>query len=219
PALVVLALCGVVVPGTAQADEHMQDTGFYAGIAVGSAAGDVSASQFSRDLSAAGYDVSDVSLDDSASGWKLTLGYMLNSYLGLQVSYVDLGDLRSELTASVSPDDVDDLLRTAAGLLPGRGEGILADLLLQYPLSERVAVYATLGVFFAEPETEQVVISGGSGSASRADEDNDFAGSIGLSFAATRRLAIKVGYERYDIDGSATDFPAAGLVYRFGGRN
>jgi len=87
---------------------------------------------------------------------------------------------------------------------------------IEIPVNERFAFYATLGIFWAEPETRQTVIVGGSGTAMRSDSDTDFAGSLGVRIKATDRMAIKLGYEQYDIDRRKTNFPSASLTYRFG---
>ncbi len=210
-----LVLLTVNTPVEAQGQDQK---GFFVGGAIGSATNDINANDFASGLSAAGYNVSEVSLDDSASGWKLFAGYMFNEYVGVQGSYVDLGELKTEFTASVPPDQIDDLLATGTGLLPGRGEGFLLDVVLQYPMSERVSVYGTVGWFVAEPESEQTVISGGTGTAVRSDDENDIAASIGLKFAASDSVDIMVGYERYYIDSDSTDFPMAAIVFRFGAK-
>lgn len=85
-------------------------------------------------------------------------------------------------------------------------------------MSERVSVYGTVGWFVAEPESEQTVISGGTGTAVRSDDENDIAASIGLKFAASDSVDIMVGYERYYIDSDSTDFPMAAIVFRFGAK-
>jgi len=218
-ATVGLALLLMVAVGdnTAVADDS-SEVGFYVGGGIGSATSDASASSFADDLGAAGYAVSDVSLDDSATGFKVFAGYMFNEYVGLQGSYIDLGQLDSELTAAVRPDEVDALLAVSADLLPGRGRGWLADLVLQYPFSDRFWVYGTVGVFFAEPSTTQTIIVGGTGSATQSGNDNDIAASIGLKFSLSDTSSIKVGYERYEIDGNTTDFPMVAFTYAFGSK-
>jgi OOP family OmpA-OmpF porin len=197
--------------------EAQGQKGFYIGAGVGSAANDVSTASFGQGLADAGYTVTDVVIDDGGTGFKVYAGYMFNQYIGAQGSYVDLGDIDSSFTASVPPDQIDDLLDTAAALLPGRGKGFLADLVLQYPFSDRFAVYGTAGVFFAEPETTQTVVSGGEGTKSRSDDDTDFAGSIGIKISFLESSSIKIGYERYSIDGDTIDFPMAAFTYSFGG--
>jgi uncharacterized repeat protein (TIGR01451 family) len=192
--------------------------GFYVGGGIGSASGDTSATSFADGLAAAGYNVSEVSLDDSATGVKIFVGYMFNEYVGVQGSYVDLGQLESEFTASVPPDQIDALLATSADLLPGRGKGWLADLVLKYPFSDRVSIYGTLGIFFSEPETKQTVVVGGSGTAFQSSSDNDFGGSIGLMFSISDRSSLRVGFEQYKIDGISTDFPMAAFSYAFGSK-
>ena len=209
-----LMLVLATVNNTAEADQN--DAGFYADAAIGAATSDMDAPKLNGGLTAAGFNVSDVMLDDSETGFKLTFGYMFNKNVGTQISYVDLGELKSEFTASVPPDEIDALLDTAASLLPGRGDGLLADLVLRHPLSERTSLYATLGIFFAGPKSEQTVVVGGTGTSIRVDSDNKFAGSLGVSFAATDALSVKLAWERYDIDGNSTDFPMAALSYRFG---
>ena len=197
----------------AEADD---ERGWYIGGSIGTATSDTSAEEFASALADAGYSVDNVSLDDKDSGWKGTVGFMFNKHVGIQASYVDLGKLESVFSASVPPDEIDALLETSAAFLPGRGRGFLTDIVIQVPVSERFAFYATLGLFWAEPETSQTVILGGSGTALRTDSDQDFAGSIGVRFQASDRLAVKLGYEQYDIDRRKTDFPTASLTYRFG---
>jgi len=195
------------------------EEGFYVGGAIGDASSDINAAQFTRGLTDGGFDVSDVSLSDSGSGWKLTAGYMVNKYIGVQASYVDLGELSTRYTASVPPDQVDAMLQLGTSLLPGRGRGFLTDLVLQYPFSDRFAAYATLGVFFVEPESKQTVQTGATGTAFRTENDSEFAASIGVSIAVGDRFSIRVGYEQYDIDGESVDFPMAAFHVGFGGND
>jgi hypothetical protein len=211
-AVLMVVLLTVSTPAEAQGQDQK---GFFIGGAIGSATNDINANDFASGLSAGGYDVSDVTLDDSATGWKLSVGYMFNEYVGVQGSYVDLGDLETEFTASVPPDQVDALLARGTALFPGRGEGFLLDVLVQYAFSERVSVYGTVGWFVAEPESEQTVISGGTGTAVRSDDENDVAGSIGLKISVSDSVDIKLGYERYYIDSDSTDFPMLAVEFRF----
>ena len=206
------------VSQTVEAAEPIQN-GIYVGGAIGNASTDINSTEFSAGLTAAGYNVSDVTVDDDSYGWKVYVGYMFNNYVGVQLSALDLGDLESSYTASVPPNQIDDLLRISTNLLPGRGRGLLTDLVVQYPFSNRLAAYGTLGLFFAEPESSQTVQTGGTGSASRRDDATDFAASIGLSLAVGERVTVKVGYEKYDIDGLETDFPMAAVQIVFGDGN
>lgn len=204
--------------GNQASAEHLSE-GFYIGGALGSTTADMDAAEFTASMAAAGYDISEVSFGDDSMGWKVTAGYMFNENVGVQASYVDLGELDVQYTASIPPDEIESLLAAGASILPGRGRGFLMDLILQYPFSERVAGYATVGAFFAEPESSQTVISGGSGSVLRTDDDTDFAGSIGLSFSVGERSALRIAYEHYEIDGEGIDFPTASFSYGFGGGN
>lgn len=197
----------------AEADD---ERGWYIGGSIGTATSDSSTDEFAAGLESAGFSVDNVALDDKDSGWKGTLGFMFNKHIGVQASYVDLGKLESVFSASVPPDEIDALLEASAAFLPGRGRGFLTDLVVQLPVSERFAFYATLGIFWSEPESSQTVIVGGSGTASRSDSDTDFAGSIGVRFKASDRMAFKLGFEQYDIDRRKTNFPSATLTYRFG---
>ena len=155
-------------------------------------------------------------LKEDGSGWKFFVGYMFNEYVGLQLAFVDLGDLESEFTASVPPDEIDALLESGARLLPGRGRGMSVDVVFEYPASEKFAVYMTLGMFYSEPEAEQTVAQGGTGQFKRKDNEQDVAASIGLKFKFGNKYDLRIAYERYDIDGVSTDFPTATIGYRFG---
>ena len=210
-----LLMMVTTVNTTAEAQEPIK-TGFYMGGAIGNAVTDVDAEAFENGLVDAGFNVSDVTLGDDSYGWKIFVGYMFNDYIGLQASVLDLGGLESHLTAAVPPDQIDDLLRISTNLLPGRGRGFLADVVLQYPISDRFAIYGTLGMFLAEPSTKQTVVAGGTGSASRSEGDDDFSASIGVSYAVGKRATVKLAWERYDIDGLKTDFPMVAVQFVFG---
>jgi len=212
--LSVAVLAVFIMAGSpAEADD---ERGWYIGGSIGTATSDTSTEEFADGLASTGYSIDNVALDDKDSGWKATVGFTFNKHIGVQASYVDLGKLESVFSASVPPDEIDALLEASAAFLPGRGRGFLTDLVIEIPVNERFAFYATLGIFWAEPETSQTVIVGGSGTAMRSDSDTDFAGSLGVRIKATDRMAIKLGYEQYDIDRRKTNFPSASLTYRFG---
>jgi hypothetical protein len=206
----------MTVNNTAQAQDVARK-GFYLGFGMGKTDSSMSANEFGTDLVNLGYNVSNVTIDEDSFGWKIYAGYMFNQYIGAQLGWLDLGKLESQFTASVAPNQIDDLLRASTNLLPGRGKGVTADVVLQYPFSERFAIYGTLGMFFAAPETTQEVQGSGVGSASRSESDKDFAASIGVSMAFGSMAIVKLGYERYDIDGLETDFPMAAIQFGFGG--
>jgi len=208
----------MTINNTAQAQD-VGRKGFYMGVGLGKTDTSLSANEFGTELVNLGYSVSNVSIDEDSFGYKLFLGYMINQYVGAQLAWLDLGQLESQFTALVPPNQIDDLLRASTNLLPGRGKGVLADVVLQYPFSDRFAVYGTLGLFLTEPETTQRVQGGGTGSASRSERGDDFAASIGLSMSFGSMAIAKIGYERYDIDGVTTDFPMASVQFYFGGGN
>jgi hypothetical protein len=215
-----IGLALLLVTGLAYAPAEAQEddgAGFFVGGALGTVTSDVSKKSFTKAMTEEGWDVSGVKLDDKETGFKVTGGYMFNKYVGIQGSFVDLGELKSEFTANVRPDEIGDLLDEGARQLPGRGRGFLWDFVGNIPLSERVAIYGTVGMFFAEPKTTQKVIVGAEGESRRKGDDDDLAASIGVAFAATDSLTIRVGYERYDIDGNSTDFPSVSAFWAFGG--
>ena len=114
------------------------------------------------------------------------------------------------------PNEIDALLEEGARLLPGRGRGALVDVIFQYPATEKIALFATFGMFYAEPESKQTVVVGGSGFFERKDDEADIAASIGVKFDLGKNFDVRIAFERYDIDGIATDFTTASFGYHFG---
>ncbi len=211
--VLLLAATFASAPAEAQGEDG---SGFYAAASLGSVSSKISASRFGDALIDRGFDVSNVTLEDNETGWKVTVGYMFSENIGIQGSYVDLGQIDVEYTAAIRPDEIANLLDAGARELPGRGEGFLWDFIARFPLSDRVEIFGTIGMFMADPKSTQEVISGATGSAERQGVENDLAASLGIGIKAGERMTIRVAYERYDVDDNATDFPTATLVYRFG---
>jgi OOP family OmpA-OmpF porin len=153
--------------------------------------------------------ITDNNRDD---GYKLFGGFQFNRNFALEGSYFDLG--RYGFTASTTPP----------GRLNGeiRLRGIGLDAVLSAPLTEKLRVFAKVGVNYAEARDN----FSGSGAVTVLDgspsktELNPKIG-IGMQYALTDALSVRAELERYRVNDAVgnrgdVDHLSIGLVYSWG---
>jgi len=210
----VLLVAGLAISGgPAQAEET---TGVYVGLGYGNASVDFDDGDMISGMAARGFTVTDVDTDDNDNAYKVYVGYLFNPYVGIEAAYVNLGQLESSFSASIQPDQTDELLAAADDVQPGLGEGWSLSGLLQYPFGEHFAVYGTAGAFYAEPESKAKFITGGTGTSSSDDSETKFTWGLGAKVMfGDGRWAIRGAFERYDV-GEDVDFVNVSIEYKFG---
>jgi OOP family OmpA-OmpF porin len=141
------------------------------------------------------------------TGYKLFGGYQFNPNFALEGGYFDLGSFA--FTASALPP----------GALNGnyRVQGLNLDAVGILPLNEKWSAFARGGLNYAEVKDSY------SGSASRSNRDTNYKYGLGLQYAFTPALDLRLEAERYRVqDGVGNkgniDLLSLGLVYRFGGK-
>lgn len=135
------------------------------------------------------YQFEDRGIDQSDSFWKAYVGAMVNSAVGLEVSYVDF----SQATDQGSSFEAD---------------GYTAGVVLSFPATANLAIYAKGGLLFWDAQSSFVGI--------RATDDGDdpFYGA-GLKFKLNEALDLRVEYERYKIVDVDLDSATAALQFSF----
>ncbi len=113
------------------------DTGFYAGASVSyNDHGDLYSANDDGSLSS-------VSRDDSATGFAIFGGYNLTDNIGLEVGYVDMGE--PDFSAVSDGSGVSWVAGNVSTKL--EADGWLFSILGHLPVSERMTVFARLGIF------------------------------------------------------------------------
>jgi OOP family OmpA-OmpF porin len=138
------------------------------------------------------------SFDTGSGGWKVFGGYDLMQYLGVEVTYYDLGsfDASSNLESIDADIKVFDLA----------GRGIL-------PLGKRFELFAKLGYSRVEVDLQQ---TSGLVSGSANTTNWELLYGAGLTLKLGKMIGIRAEYEAWDVE-TSLDTWSLGLIFRMGG--
>jgi opacity protein-like surface antigen len=180
----------------------------------------------------------DVEFDHVDTSLTATVGYRVNSYFAAEVSYVDLGTVRSELTLVpvFTPFPLPPAPASqAAGVMaiPSIHQsteidvtGVSVALLGSWPITDRWSVLARAGYFFADAEVERrisqsmVPPSSFNSSGTTYGADNAVVGA-GVDYAFTTHWTVRLEYQHYLETGGrafndepSIDTVSLGVVFR-----
>ncbi len=196
--VVALAMCGTASAAT---------PGWYLGVGAGESDADVSSGDVNQDMAEAGI-TGTSSVDDTDTAWKIFAGYQYNRYLGVEVGYVDLGEI-----------DVDAITTapTAATIKADvETQGVALSVVGSYPINDKFSVFGRVGAFYWDTEASAAaVVSGAVAKASEDDDGIDLLFGAGAEYGFTRNIGVRLEWERYDVDGDDVDMISGNLLYRF----
>lgn len=137
-------------------------------------------------------------LDDTTNVWGALVGYRFNKWLGTEVGYVDLGEVKYDYSGVLSAPDGD--LPYVIGYRFGSA-GPSAAAVGFLPAGEHFEFNAKVGLFVADTrETVRLydVLFGENAGHIRSDASQTelFAG-IGATWNASENFALRVEYQRY----------------------
>lgn len=156
---------------------------------IGTARHDIDGGSIDRQLGDLGFAGASTSVDDDDTAWRITGGWQVLPWLGVEVSYFDLGNPGFSATA----------------LRPGTFEASLdvtgwqVDVVPQYVFQDTgFAVFGRLGYVRSETEAR----FGGSGAFSlRTDSvessNNSWDAGLGVSYAFTNNFSVRAEWTRY----------------------
>ena len=206
-----VSLLVLMSPGTAEADDNK----WYVGAAVGQSNTDYKASDLTSDLANLGWTISNASIDESGTAWKLYGGFQVTNWFALEAGYVDLGKVKTRYEATIPPNQIDALLNDTLSVHPYLGSGFTAAAVARWEfVPERWALAARAGLFVWESDTEVRVVSGGTGNVSGDDSGTDGLYGIGIEWRVTDRWSLTADWERYKLN-EWVDVPSIGVRARF----
>lgn len=191
-----------------------QDAKWYGGINIGQSRAKIDDERITRNLLSGGFTGVSILDDDRDVGYKLYGGYQFNKNFALEGGYFDLG--KFGFTATTVP----------AGTLNGniRLRGLNLDAVGILPITEKFSALGRVGVNYAEARdtfsgTGAVNVT----NPSPSKRDTNYKYGLGVQYAFTESLAMRVEAERYRIDDAVgnkgdVDLISVGLLYRFGGK-
>lgn len=189
-----------------------QDSGWYGGINIGQSKAKSDDSRTAGGFLASGFITTSLSSDNRDSGHKLFGGYQFNRHFALEGGYFDLG--KFGFSATTVP------LGTLNGEM--KVTGLNFDAVGLLPLTDKLSLFGRAGLTRAKTEdnfagTGQVRVF----SSSTGKRDTNPKVGLGLQYAFTERLGLRIEGERYRINDalanrSNIDLASIGIVYRFG---
>jgi len=163
---------------------------FYVGGALGQASTDV------PEASGSG-----VTVDDSATGYKVFGGYNVAKYFSVEGSYVDGASVNIDAAPYTSSIETSGFAFRAMGVLP---------------LRERLSLFADLGMYMWNGDA---TISDGNSTASGSEDGTDPVYGIGMGWQVIPKGNVRVEIERYEasVEGTSmdTDMISVGFAYKF----
>ena len=136
-----------------------------------------------------------VDVDDSGLAWSVAAGYRLNTYIAVEVEYMDFGtsDISEHYVfgPSVVPPFPSEFTNTYSSRVTGPAMSLLGSL----PIGEDFDVFLRAGVLFADRELGFPPLAGS------IELDDKFAstvwlGGAGVDWSFTSRWAIRAEYQR-----------------------
>lgn len=188
------------------------DAGWYVGGNIGQSRAKIDDPRITSSLLSDGFTTTSITDDNRDTGYKLFGGYQFNPNFALEGGYYDLG--RFGFSANTSP----------AGTLNGniRVRGLNLDAVGILPFTEKLSAFGRVGLNYADARDS----FSGSGLVDVTNPDPSKRGlnyklGVGLQYAFTESLAMRLEAERYRIDDAVgnkgdVDLVSVGLVYRFG---
>ncbi|MEM6640601.1 MAG: outer membrane beta-barrel protein [Pseudomonadota bacterium] len=132
-------------------------------------------------------------LEDDAAALRFGLGYDFGNNIALEGTYVNLGEVESDI---LGPGN------------DGTTSGLVLAARFTLPVTETLSASARMGGFFWEAEIDTL-------DGEFVNEGEDIVYGVGLDFAATERLALTAAWDRFEFGDSDADVIWAGLRFRF----
>lgn len=169
-----------------------------------------------------GLDIVDATsnLDDSDTGFGLSVGYQANDNFAVELGYVDLGEISYTATGTVTDGFADHATDFS---LSQSAAGPVLSLLGIWPVSERFSVFGRVGIALMSVDADAAIsIDDISDAASTSSDRSNATYGVGAEFSFGNRFAVRFAYDRYagvgsdDITGDTdVDLASIGLRYTF----
>ena len=188
--------------------------GWYIGANVGQSRANIDDARITSGLLGSGFATTSITDDDRDTGFKLFGGYQFNKYLAVEGGYFDLGKFGFKAT-TIPP-----------GMLSGdiKLRGLNLDLVGTLPITQKFSAFGRVGMNYGDARDSFT----GTGAVqvlnpSPSQRQTNYKYGVGLQYAFTEALAMRVEAERYRINDAVgnkgdVDLYSVGLTYRFGAK-
>jgi OmpA-OmpF porin, OOP family len=192
-ATTVLAILGLASAMAFAGPALAQETGFFVG-------GSIGQSDTDEEITSGFIDSGTVDSKDTA--YKIFGGYMFNRHLGVELAYINFGEVTYSGTAggfAVTDGTVELTAFNLAAL------GV-------FPINEQFSVFGKVGLFKWEAEASDTL----EGIPFSAEDDGtDVSFGVGVAYNVTRNFGVRAEYELFKGDHADTSLISIGAVWRF----
>ncbi|NRA71121.1 MAG: OmpA family protein [Gammaproteobacteria bacterium] len=197
-----------------QSQLYCAKPGWYVHGALGLVNGSSSVADFYDPLTAQGYDVSDIVINDQRLGLKFNLGYSFTEHLALEIGYTDLGEVDVAMSALVANRDA--FYRAVENLHPTSARGLTISGVATWPLTQSLTVNGRIGIFEWQGDfnTMNVGINEHVGNHDTKGTDLYY-GAYG-EYLWSKRTRLVLELERYQFDQGGSNMLTFGVKYYFG---
>jgi len=199
-------ICG----GSFQA--QAKDNTWYVSGALGKVSGSQSAQEIKHKLSGNGVDITDVSIDDSRTGWQLNIGFEVIENVSIELGYLDLRDIDINIAAEVT--DPESFIENTKDVHPNSANGITLSGLYHYSLSDDFTLSAKLGLYNWSGDfrtNSQLNIK----QIDTKTSSTDIYYGINADYKLTDKLSVFIEWSHYKLEGEGIKMWALGGKFRF----
>lgn len=186
--------------------------GWYIGADVGSANTNVNKTDVERFFQQSNLSASEVKVDDSDTAWSAFAGYQFNTFLALELGYLDLGARSVEYVGNTA--DRTSFFDNSEHIFPQSAKGMTINAVASYPIAEDFKVSAKLGYFdwrgkYRTTDTTRLV-----GGDKISDQDLWLGAELNYRFADN--LQAYASFSRIKLSRDKNNLFTLGLRYYFG---
>lgn len=188
---------------------------WYLGASIGDVDLDYDAGNLQQDLANLGWTISNASVDSSGTAWKAYGGFALNKFVAFEIGYAYLGEVVTQYSTTISPNDVDEILSDTYSVHPYQGDGWFGAVVLRWPVNpDVITLHARAGAFSWNSDIDVRVISGGTGSVTGDDSGTDMMYGFGGEWHINPAWSLVIEWERYEMN-EWLDVPSIGVKFSF----
>jgi outer membrane protein OmpA-like peptidoglycan-associated protein len=208
---IALGMAGIVNGSFAEETKTQDDYRFYVNGSLARAFGDVGADDMNDRMAELGYQANARVYDQNRNAWEAAFGYRVNSYIDLQLGYLDLGKVTTRLSGNAT--DIHDYLNSANVVHPRSADGYAFALRGRYYLNDELFLYGRVGLlradseYYADADIDQ---------ATRTRKENSRFFGIGYEYQWRPRWSFHFSGDIYRIEDENIKVLGLGLAYQFG---
>jgi opacity protein-like surface antigen len=205
-------LCLAILVSGCAFQAQAKDNPWYVSGALGHVTGSQSAQEIKHKLSGDGIDITDVSIDDSRTGWLLNLGYEVKDNISIELGYLDLND--ADITIEADVTDPEAFIENIKDVHPSSAKGITVSGLYHYHLNDDLSLSTKLGLYNWRGDfktNSQLNIK----QINTKTSSTDIHYSINADYKLTKKLSLFIEWSHYKLEGEGIKMWALGGKFRF----